>query len=289
MATRCMPIEACNSAPSRWQAGNKSAFEKTRLCKFFASGKCLRGPACSFAHSSTELAAQPNFRKSKLCADFAKLGICSNGADCNFAHGNGELRRPFVPKRRPAARSSQAIEPQPVRHPAQAVTRTQQQQQVDEANAIRAQLELLQSQLQALEAQQGQAARQAPGPEACKGGSDAEGLRGGQRMASAWSRQTTAEPQGTGAFDRQISSSSMGSWADELDDELLSGPDETSTQEASMGVAEAQNDEEEEEEEIEVAVIVEKTFVHVVPLSAHARRLRSLSAPPAACGTRARA
>eukprot|EP00428_Durinskia_dybowskii_P019808 CAMPEP_0170229306 /NCGR_PEP_ID=MMETSP0116_2-20130129/14376_1 /TAXON_ID=400756 /ORGANISM="Durinskia baltica, Strain CSIRO CS-38" /LENGTH=73 /DNA_ID=CAMNT_0010480055 /DNA_START=64 /DNA_END=282 /DNA_ORIENTATION=+ len=73
MAMRCIPPEA-HGAVALGHVGNLRAFEKTRLCKFFQSGKCLRGPACTFAHSSEELETLPNFRKSKLCADFAKFG-----------------------------------------------------------------------------------------------------------------------------------------------------------------------------------------------------------------------
>mmetsp|Transcript_11616 Transcript_11616/g.23459 ORF Transcript_11616/g.23459 Transcript_11616/m.23459 type:complete len:298 (+) Transcript_11616:3-896(+) len=296
---------ACNGA-ARPAAGNLRAFEKTQLCKFYENGWCLRGTACTFAHSTAELEALPNFRKSKLCADFAKFGTCANGTACNFAHGKGELRRPFVPKKRGMASGGSTVAVLPVQRvpavpPQQPLAQPQSQQiqqeqwQRDEADTIRAQLDLLQRQLQALEAQQGRGAVQALAPEACKGGSEFDGLCGGRCATSAWSRQSTEEPhEAAGGFERQMSLSSVGSWADELDDENEDNnaspgeAGETPAQEASAGVAEAQQIEE-EEEQMDVAIIVEKTFVRVVPLCAQAARLRSQSCPPAARGARAHA
>ena len=66
--------------------------KKTRLCKFFAMGACIRGTACAFAHGLDQLRNQPDFSKTRLCADFAELGSCSEGRQCKFAHGKQELR-----------------------------------------------------------------------------------------------------------------------------------------------------------------------------------------------------
>eukprot|EP00931_Biecheleriopsis_adriatica_P015232 TRINITY_DN11761_c0_g5_i1.p1 TRINITY_DN11761_c0_g5~~TRINITY_DN11761_c0_g5_i1.p1 ORF type:complete len:269 (+),score=33.38 TRINITY_DN11761_c0_g5_i1:86-892(+) len=64
----------------------------TKLCKFFAEGKCDRGSLCTFAHTTGEVRDQPDFTKTRLCKDFMKLGHCDKGAACKFAHGREEMR-----------------------------------------------------------------------------------------------------------------------------------------------------------------------------------------------------
>eukprot|EP00931_Biecheleriopsis_adriatica_P099806 TRINITY_DN7455_c0_g2_i3.p1 TRINITY_DN7455_c0_g2~~TRINITY_DN7455_c0_g2_i3.p1 ORF type:complete len:207 (+),score=26.53 TRINITY_DN7455_c0_g2_i3:50-670(+) len=66
--------------------------ESTKLCKFHAEGRCRRGEACTFAHSTEQIRDQPNFCKTRLCLAFKRSGRCSQGAECKFAHGNGDRR-----------------------------------------------------------------------------------------------------------------------------------------------------------------------------------------------------
>eukprot|EP00931_Biecheleriopsis_adriatica_P056358 TRINITY_DN3339_c0_g1_i1.p1 TRINITY_DN3339_c0_g1~~TRINITY_DN3339_c0_g1_i1.p1 ORF type:complete len:283 (-),score=27.67 TRINITY_DN3339_c0_g1_i1:52-900(-) len=64
----------------------------TKLCKFFAEGKCDRGSLCTFAHTTDEVRDQPDLTKTRLCKDFMKLGRCDEGAACKFAHGREEMQ-----------------------------------------------------------------------------------------------------------------------------------------------------------------------------------------------------
>ncbi|CEM01964.1 unnamed protein product [Vitrella brassicaformis CCMP3155] len=65
---------------------------KTKVCRFFLENRCLRGTNCTFAHSTEELRAQPDLRKTKICGMWAK-GKCHDPT-CQFAHGAEELRSP---------------------------------------------------------------------------------------------------------------------------------------------------------------------------------------------------
>mmetsp|Transcript_5151 Transcript_5151/g.15224 ORF Transcript_5151/g.15224 Transcript_5151/m.15224 type:complete len:268 (+) Transcript_5151:70-873(+) len=71
---------------------DRHLLDKTRMCKFFRDGKCQRGKACTFAHSTAELTAPPDLYRSQLCAEFAESGHCRYGATCRFAHGVEQLR-----------------------------------------------------------------------------------------------------------------------------------------------------------------------------------------------------
>jgi len=71
---------------------DRQLLAKTRMCKFFAEGKCQRGRSCTFAHSAAELHTQPDLFRSQLCAEFMDTGVCRYGAACRFAHGVDQLR-----------------------------------------------------------------------------------------------------------------------------------------------------------------------------------------------------
>eukprot|EP00931_Biecheleriopsis_adriatica_P025046 TRINITY_DN15477_c0_g2_i2.p1 TRINITY_DN15477_c0_g2~~TRINITY_DN15477_c0_g2_i2.p1 ORF type:complete len:214 (+),score=33.62 TRINITY_DN15477_c0_g2_i2:89-730(+) len=66
--------------------------QSTKLCKFYAAGKCKRGEACTFAHCTEQIRDQPDLSKTKLCAAFKRSGRCSQGTNCKFAHGNHDRR-----------------------------------------------------------------------------------------------------------------------------------------------------------------------------------------------------
>lgn len=63
---------------------------KTKLCVFYAKGRCNRGTACSFAHSHAELQAPPDFFKTSFCYNFRRRQC--NDANCKYAHGVEEIR-----------------------------------------------------------------------------------------------------------------------------------------------------------------------------------------------------
>lgn len=61
---------------------------KTELCKNWATGCCLYGPACTFAHGDRELRDKPgrSLIRMKKCKQFLKMGFCSSGEKCLFDH-----------------------------------------------------------------------------------------------------------------------------------------------------------------------------------------------------------
>lgn len=71
---------------------DSTVLNKTRMCKFYRNGKCIRGEECSFAHSAEQLQPRPNLFRTELCFPFAQTGSCWVGSACKFAHSTGELR-----------------------------------------------------------------------------------------------------------------------------------------------------------------------------------------------------
>lgn len=66
-------------------------FKKTRICTFFAEGRCRRGDDCTFSHGSVQIA--PDLTKTSLCKAW-KTGNCTfPSGQCPFAHGKRELRQ----------------------------------------------------------------------------------------------------------------------------------------------------------------------------------------------------
>ena len=70
---------------------NNSQLHKTKLCVFYAKGRCQRGTACAFAHSYAELQAPPDFSKTKPCYKFFRHQC--DDANCKYAHGTEEIGR----------------------------------------------------------------------------------------------------------------------------------------------------------------------------------------------------
>mmetsp|Transcript_7643 Transcript_7643/g.18080 ORF Transcript_7643/g.18080 Transcript_7643/m.18080 type:complete len:256 (+) Transcript_7643:58-825(+) len=69
--------------------GLHGALRKTKLCRFFASGRCNH-QSCNFAHSAEELRDLPNFAKTRMCPDLV-AGDCSDPS-CSYAHSREQLR-----------------------------------------------------------------------------------------------------------------------------------------------------------------------------------------------------
>ena len=65
----------------------KSQVFKSRLCVFYAAGRCSHGESCSFAHSPFELADG----KTIMCPQVEAFGFCDS-VDCPLAHTPSELK-----------------------------------------------------------------------------------------------------------------------------------------------------------------------------------------------------
>jgi hypothetical protein len=66
-------------------------FFKTKLCAFWAEGRCLRGSGCKYAHGEQEMQIVPDLTKTALCRNLLNSGKCT-AEDCPFAHYIQELR-----------------------------------------------------------------------------------------------------------------------------------------------------------------------------------------------------
>eukprot|EP00928_Gymnodinium_smaydae_P022761 TRINITY_DN1900_c0_g1_i1.p1 TRINITY_DN1900_c0_g1~~TRINITY_DN1900_c0_g1_i1.p1 ORF type:complete len:221 (-),score=27.68 TRINITY_DN1900_c0_g1_i1:488-1150(-) len=73
-------------------------FHRTQKCRFFGQGKCTRGSACRFAHTSEELRPRFNLACTKLCPTLLKTGSCTVDR-CTFAHRAEDLRRKLKQRR----------------------------------------------------------------------------------------------------------------------------------------------------------------------------------------------
>lgn len=67
---------------------------KTKMCSFYARGKCSRGQACKFAHKASDLVASPDLYRTRPCMVFARSGKCKDGWNCQYAHARCDLRTP---------------------------------------------------------------------------------------------------------------------------------------------------------------------------------------------------
>lgn len=74
------------------KAPSDDIFYKTKLCRFFLEGKCLRSGFCKYAHDRREMKALPDFTRTRVCPELRDQGFCSRGPMCNFAHAPEELR-----------------------------------------------------------------------------------------------------------------------------------------------------------------------------------------------------
>eukprot|EP00448_Togula_jolla_P015761 CAMPEP_0170589008 /NCGR_PEP_ID=MMETSP0224-20130122/11129_1 /TAXON_ID=285029 /ORGANISM="Togula jolla, Strain CCCM 725" /LENGTH=269 /DNA_ID=CAMNT_0010912753 /DNA_START=61 /DNA_END=870 /DNA_ORIENTATION=- len=67
-------------------------FFKTKLCTFFAEGKCSRGSRCTYAHAETEVSTSPDLFHTQPCREHFLKGSCEQGDACPFAHKVEDLR-----------------------------------------------------------------------------------------------------------------------------------------------------------------------------------------------------
>lgn len=84
----------CGSAgtSSSNQVADAAILKRTKLCRFFIKGQCVRGESCTFAHGTTDLRAQPDWFRTQLCHDWHKSQSCAYGSKCKFAHSSSEVR-----------------------------------------------------------------------------------------------------------------------------------------------------------------------------------------------------
>lgn len=71
-------------------------FSKTRMCRFFAFGKCAKGIDCMFAHDREELQPIPDLYRTKICRMLINVGECAD-PECSYAHNKQELRTGMRP------------------------------------------------------------------------------------------------------------------------------------------------------------------------------------------------
>lgn len=275
---------------------------RTKLCKFYARGRCKRGLACTFAHSNEELETLPDFTKTQLCIDFFRGGQCQRGITCRFAHSTQEIRKPTIPRKKSSGagnlRSEALVE---------ALCTGEEKQQLEAAQAqiMRLQLQLQTMTMQAKSAG-GAPAETASGPnhEAQKhrstvqtlkllsrGGVLSEGAEEsddglGSCSEQASSLQSTEEGEAAerGCFSSRTSEQTADdSWHDTSSSQAQGEAMEEEVMEE--GTAEAEAEEQRRrgrriEELISFDIVVQNTFVNLVPSEAAPRR-RSTSAPPA--------
>lgn len=74
--------------------GTLTEYEKTRLCKYFATGRCAHEEQCRYAHGIGEVRQPPDFFRTRLCVNFLRFGYCRAGGACSFAHRPEDLRSP---------------------------------------------------------------------------------------------------------------------------------------------------------------------------------------------------
>lgn len=92
--SRSMSPELPSQNDSKLEAAPmpQKTFHKTKLCKFYAQGKCFKGAACGYAHQQADLQPQPDLYRTQICVAFDRWGSCKLGESCPYAHGAEQLR-----------------------------------------------------------------------------------------------------------------------------------------------------------------------------------------------------
>lgn len=88
--------------PRWWEAAAQGAsqdadlfqaqFYKTRICKFYESGQCMRGNECAFAHGGTDKYSVPDLKKTSMCKKWIAGKCPKPGSQCAYAHGDSDMR-----------------------------------------------------------------------------------------------------------------------------------------------------------------------------------------------------
>jgi len=247
---------------------NTHIFDKTRLCKFYAKGKCKRGQACTFAHGEVEVQAQPDFFRTQLCVDFVRSGACKAGSRCSYAHDPQELRHAKTHKSgrgqglKKAADSQVSLE----------VRRLEMMQQ--EVTRLHSQLHTLQK--LACSGSSVPSALRVEGRGRCKVVDEVQEEEDGEGLDlnTGFSRQSTEEgSEPPLCFSRQSTIEDCDEWDDSASALVSENTEHRLTSEA---------EEQEMEQEVACQLLVKRTFFSLEPVRAGSHR-RSQSAHAARC------
>lgn len=111
------PLSVCRSSTGKWvqiRAVPTAKVREYELCNTFKRGACVKGSACSFAHSGEELQAwnqakreelvkvasrprphpppnSPVIGENKMCMHMLNTGTCPYGPNCFYAHSDEEI------------------------------------------------------------------------------------------------------------------------------------------------------------------------------------------------------
>jgi len=100
-ASACRRVTRCSgSRPPRSRPAKdrkplrvlRNMFLKTRICKYFVSGNCIKGSNCMFAHGEEDQQPKPDLCCTKVCPLLVETGTCSNEI-CTYAHHVADLRQ----------------------------------------------------------------------------------------------------------------------------------------------------------------------------------------------------
>jgi len=97
-----------------------SQLVRTKMCSFYAKGKCMKGASCSYAHCRSQLEIAPDLKKTSVCNDW-KNGCCMVPAElCPYAHGDVELKTTTAFKGQKLSRRTKGTREETLRNQADA-------------------------------------------------------------------------------------------------------------------------------------------------------------------------
>lgn len=73
------------------QVAEGSVFYKTKMCSFFAKGRCTKGASCTYSHDRNQQRAKPDLFRTQMCPDVVSSGECKRNK-CRYAHYRSEVR-----------------------------------------------------------------------------------------------------------------------------------------------------------------------------------------------------
>jgi len=73
------------------QVAESSVFYKTKMCSFFAKGRCTKGDTCNYSHEKVQQRAKPDLFRTQLCPELLSGGECMR-KQCRYAHADSEVR-----------------------------------------------------------------------------------------------------------------------------------------------------------------------------------------------------
>jgi len=272
MASRMHGDASGLSTNSKNSHENTHIFDKTRLCKFYAKGKCKRGQACTFAHGEVEVQPQPDFFRTQFCVDFLRSGACKAGSRCSYAHDLQELRHAKTLKSGRGQGLKKAADPQV-------------SLEVRKLEMMQQEVARLHSQLHTLQKLAGSgssvpAALRVEARGSCKVVDEVQEEEDGDwlNLTTGFSRQSTEEgSEPPLCFSRQSTVEDCDEWNDSASALACEN-----AQHRLPSEAEEQDQEQEMQQEVACQLLVKRTFFSLEPVRAGSHR-RSQSAPAARC------